>query len=598
MKAARLILLCLGTLIFPLAIHAQSAIPRLKDMLDAASVRDESKVYEIKSQIDMLDKPEKGDRKVARSQNDLGLKLLIEKDFDGAVKIFEKASTADRSDVEIRNNLGYALMKAGKYDAARAVYFDALALAPGRSGAWFNLGETIGRMGDKTSSVAAFDIAYSFSQNKERTHEFLEKLINDPTSSPTVAAAAKQAAIHKGIGGVAGQSDQSTSGATGKDNSHDTRSTSSQTLLEEKAPAREYKNQCALIQSSSDKVWCFRTEINQRNKELDELKLRYKIIDQVVPSCTGLKEGAYEECRLKNIQEAIDQINLNAAKKVEGVAGNRQIETSVPPIATSNSIVVNSDTENSSTVPASVAPPAASTGDGVVDKVNTALSRLGETDKHSESKYHLLPEPILRLHQFGNRLLLVAFFISPIIGIYLHRKGVLVLYANYTDAVFTCTFPVLLIVALLFSVLVSRTLGFIVNADDAVLNILDAAFFCSLVIYGIFIVVRETFFSNGLSWKFLLSLSAKLLLALLFYLSLVLIFARRRGKHSDETTVQYDRYRKQQQNDNLIAAALSTSAFGLLIAYVCRDNKFVSLSEYFSLFRRTNQFVANTAQFE
>lgn len=186
----------LGFLSAPVA--AQDSQTLIKEMLNAAIAGNESVVLQLRSRIDLLPKPENGDRKLSRSLNESALKLLRAGDTTSALSDFERANAADKSDAEVLSNLGYALLRQKMPGPAKAAILDSIKLAPGRSAAWFNLGQALGELGDKADATAAFDIAYVFSSNKEKTREAIAKLATDPSSSLSIAASAKESLLHNG----------------------------------------------------------------------------------------------------------------------------------------------------------------------------------------------------------------------------------------------------------------------------------------------------------------------------------------------------------------------------------------------------------------
>jgi tetratricopeptide (TPR) repeat protein len=152
-------------------------------MINAAKNGNTDAVLAAKSVVDAFPKPARGDRKVARERNNLGLAGLKANDYRTAVAHFSDGVSADPSDVEITNNLGYALMMADRLQDARKTLIEALALDSGRAGAWANLGQTLAKQGDDSSAVAAFINAFTFSRAQNKTIEFLTNLSqSDPDS--------------------------------------------------------------------------------------------------------------------------------------------------------------------------------------------------------------------------------------------------------------------------------------------------------------------------------------------------------------------------------------------------------------------------------
>lgn len=173
-------------------------VPQIDDMVSAAMNGNEAKVLELKSRIELLPKPARGDRKRARSLNEQGLKELNAGNFAEAATAFEQAGSADPLDAEILSNEGYALIKADDPEAAIDPIERSIALQPGRASAWGTLGEALARSGFLEQATAAFNIAFTFSQNREKTKEFLAKLSTDD-SSPVLVKATKAALAAEGV---------------------------------------------------------------------------------------------------------------------------------------------------------------------------------------------------------------------------------------------------------------------------------------------------------------------------------------------------------------------------------------------------------------
>ena len=66
-------------------------------------------------------------------------------------------------------------------------------LAPGRSATWGNLGEAYAALGDESSAIAAFRLAYLYSRNREKTITYLRQLNDKPGASATLVSAANAA---------------------------------------------------------------------------------------------------------------------------------------------------------------------------------------------------------------------------------------------------------------------------------------------------------------------------------------------------------------------------------------------------------------------
>lgn len=193
-----------AVVVFSISSYAHAA-PSPSEMLDASVAGDEAKVLEIKSRIELGEKPARGDRKVARDLNAKGVVALNAGNYLDAVNLLKQAMQVDSADSEVVTNLGYALLKANKLDEAKDTLNRALTLQPGRSSPWVNLGEVLARQGKVSNATAAFNIAYLFSQNRDKTRAFFQKLI-DENASPDLVTAAKSALDANGIKVVGAQS--------------------------------------------------------------------------------------------------------------------------------------------------------------------------------------------------------------------------------------------------------------------------------------------------------------------------------------------------------------------------------------------------------
>ena len=173
--------------LYPLADikqHVGSIMDAVKDANDA----------EITKGIDTLKHlvlPARGDRKAARAANENGLAKLKIQSYDEAALLFISAIKADPSDQEIINNLAFALEKGNRLVEARAAALCSLALAPMRSSAWANLATILATEGKEETAVASFLLTYKFSQNQQKTIEYLQKLVQENAEARVRDAASK-----------------------------------------------------------------------------------------------------------------------------------------------------------------------------------------------------------------------------------------------------------------------------------------------------------------------------------------------------------------------------------------------------------------------
>jgi Tfp pilus assembly protein PilF len=165
-----------------------SAAGLLSQMLDFST--NAVKVADLKGQIEALAKPPRGDRKLARTTNEVALKALQAGDAAAAAETLETAVSADPSDVEVRNNLAFALYKANELDRSETELGTVLSQAPGRTSAWANLADVYAKKGHADQATASFVLAFQFSSNRDKTLTYLRGVADsDEDASIKVAAA-------------------------------------------------------------------------------------------------------------------------------------------------------------------------------------------------------------------------------------------------------------------------------------------------------------------------------------------------------------------------------------------------------------------------
>jgi hypothetical protein len=170
-----------------------SAAALLTQMIGASAMA--TQVADLRSQIEALPKPTKGDRKLSRSTNDLGLKALQAGNITDATATLRTAVLADPSDVEVRNNLAFALYKANDLDGAETELGTVLSEAPGRTSAWANLADIYARKGLSEQTTACFVLAFQFSSNRDKTLTYLRGIVDGDDDAAAKAAATKAIAI-------------------------------------------------------------------------------------------------------------------------------------------------------------------------------------------------------------------------------------------------------------------------------------------------------------------------------------------------------------------------------------------------------------------
>lgn len=179
---------------------SKEAVGHLNTIL-GSSLADGALLSGYAQAIESLGKPLRGDRKIARKNLDEALSLLQRNEFEVASQLLLTALNADPLDVEVANNLGFALLKAGHASLAENYLYYALALAPQRAGAWFNLAELYGRSGSTEKALAANILTYRFSSNMTRTKAYLVELSEkEPNLGLQQSARAALEAIEKNFG--------------------------------------------------------------------------------------------------------------------------------------------------------------------------------------------------------------------------------------------------------------------------------------------------------------------------------------------------------------------------------------------------------------
>jgi tetratricopeptide (TPR) repeat protein len=159
---------------------------------DGGGVGHTGELNALKQQIEALPKPAQGDKKKARGANELGLQAFNAAQYEQAKQYFLSAYQTNPADVEIACNLGFTYIKLGDLPQAVKALSSALILSPGRSSAWANLAEYYALQSQQRESVACYALAFHFSQNQNKTREYLQKQAAS-ADAPQVRQAAQQA---------------------------------------------------------------------------------------------------------------------------------------------------------------------------------------------------------------------------------------------------------------------------------------------------------------------------------------------------------------------------------------------------------------------
>lgn len=169
------------------------AFATVQKMLVLAAHNDETALNAARQQLESMPRPAHQNVKDARLANQRGLEALKLNDYAAAASAFQQAQQADPADVEVAGNLGYAQLKLGQLKRAEQQLAYAIALAPGRSSSWFNLGQVYGEQGAVEQATGAFANAWRYSQNRPKTEEFLRQALTAPENGATTRAALQRA---------------------------------------------------------------------------------------------------------------------------------------------------------------------------------------------------------------------------------------------------------------------------------------------------------------------------------------------------------------------------------------------------------------------
>ncbi len=189
--------LAFGSLTLSTTTAQDSAIGLLKQMIaiaaDNGGVGRSEELNTLKQQIAALPKPARGDKQKARTANDQGLAAYKAGQNEQAKEYFLSAYQADPADAEIAGNLALVYLNLGDSKKVVETLTAALTLAPGRAASWVNLATYYALQGQQREAVACYALTFHFSQNQNKTREFLQKLATNNPDQPKVQQAAQQA---------------------------------------------------------------------------------------------------------------------------------------------------------------------------------------------------------------------------------------------------------------------------------------------------------------------------------------------------------------------------------------------------------------------
>lgn len=203
-----LLIITFGSPPFLTATAQDSAIGLLKQMIaiaaDNGGVGRTEELNALKQQIAALPKPVRGDTQKAKEANAKGLDAVKAGQPELAKQPFQSAYQLDSANAEYSGNLGFAYLKTSDLKAALKAFSTALSLAPGRASSWANLAEVYALQGQQREAVACYALTFHFSQNQNKTREFLQKQVAS-ADDPKIQQAAQQAlqlSLIQGSGGT------------------------------------------------------------------------------------------------------------------------------------------------------------------------------------------------------------------------------------------------------------------------------------------------------------------------------------------------------------------------------------------------------------
>ena len=164
------------------AYQVTAVVPHLNAMASASKLGRTDVISQEVDAILNLSRPARGDRKIARAANDLGLAAMQQDAFDNAVSNFASGVKADPADQEIVDNLSSALLMSRRLPEAGKAAIASLLLNPMRASAWVNIAAVVAEDGKEDLAIASYQLAYRFSRNQETTREYLEKVKQEDAS--------------------------------------------------------------------------------------------------------------------------------------------------------------------------------------------------------------------------------------------------------------------------------------------------------------------------------------------------------------------------------------------------------------------------------
>lgn len=177
--------------------NSQNLVLKLIQLaVENGGIDNEQTILETKQLVEKLPKPKGGDRKKARVLNDKGLEYLKAGQSSLAIQSFQESLKTDPSDIEVVNNLGYAYLTENNSNAEQYL-LQAIKMAPGRTSAWANLGQFYAKQDKNEFAVACFAHAFRFSQNRNKTIQFLNGLVDKDETLKAIVAKTLQLKLIK-----------------------------------------------------------------------------------------------------------------------------------------------------------------------------------------------------------------------------------------------------------------------------------------------------------------------------------------------------------------------------------------------------------------
>ncbi|MGF6875637.1 tetratricopeptide repeat protein [Paraburkholderia sp. MM5477-R1] len=165
-----------------------------KAMLRAAKEQNLAAAMDAALAMDVLPKPQRGDRANARKFNQNGLTALNAGDASAAVTFFKLAAVADPGDQETLSNLAFAYSANGEQIKAEDTAVTALALNARRATIWAPLAVTLAKENRQGQALEAMWLAYQFSTDKAKTLSFIHRKLSSETDPAVLKMYASSAA--------------------------------------------------------------------------------------------------------------------------------------------------------------------------------------------------------------------------------------------------------------------------------------------------------------------------------------------------------------------------------------------------------------------